>query len=95
MNDMSHLTLKVYTKSDCPWCERAKEWLDVQHVPYITVVLDDVAARNEFYDELGLLNGNRTMPQIVVEFLDGEQIHIGNYEALTTSRVETLFITAH
>jgi glutaredoxin len=87
------IELRVYSKTSCPWCEKAKVWLDEKKIPYTVLVLDDHAMRNRLYDEMGLEGDERTVPQVVVTYLDGEWVHIGGYQDLIASRVETLWFT--
>ena len=80
------MKIEMYSKTSCPWCSEAKDWLDARNIPYKLIVLDDIAARNAMYDSFGLEGTQRTVPQIVV---DGERI--GGYDKLIHSDVEDRF----
>lgn len=80
------MNIEVHTKTDCPWCVKAKEWLSERGIPFSLYVYDDLTERNGMYDHFGLHEGERTVPQIVV---DGERI--GGYSALIKSDVEDRF----
>ena len=65
--------VKVYTKSRCIYCDRAKDLLDNMGVKYEAILLDDNEERLDFYEEHSVT----TMPQIFV----GEK-RIGGYQEL-------------
>ena len=80
------MQLTVYSKSDCPWCVRAKEALSQHAVPYTEIVHDDESERQGFYASLGQKFGQtvKTMPQIVLK--DGAMEHlIGGHDDLIQS----------
>lgn len=85
------MELRVYSKTGCPWCERAVEWLVERKIPFDKILLDDDSVRNRLYDKMGLTGGERTVPQIVVTCQGEEWVRIGGYQELVTSRVETLW----
>jgi len=64
----------IYTKSNCPFCEKAKAWFTQHGHTYTQVVLDDEEQRLAFYQRLP---NARSVPQI---FIDGK--HIGTYNDL-------------
>ncbi|GIL38467.1 glutaredoxin [Roseiterribacter gracilis] len=79
-----HLT--VHSKSDCPYCVRAKEALTKHQVPYTEIVHDDESERQSLYAALGTKFGRplKTMPQIILK--DGAQEHlIGGHDELMQS----------
>lgn len=54
--------MKLFVKSWCPWCIRAREFLDQRGYRYQTVdVLDDRTA----YDEMIQLSGQRYTPTLL------------------------------
>jgi glutaredoxin 3 len=77
----------VYSKTDCPFCVRAKEWFDSHGFTYTENKLDDEEQRLAFYQRLNGVQENLTkgsenrpvnsVPQI---FIDGK--HIGGYDQL-------------
>lgn len=74
------MKIEVHSKTDCPYCKKAKEWLIDRDYHYEEFVYDDNDARQAMYDRFGLVAGQRTVPQIVV---DG--VLIGGYTQLITS----------
>jgi glutaredoxin 3 len=59
--------LKLYVKTWCPWCIRAKAWLDGKGYHYEEI---DVDADRAAYETMIRLSGQRLTPTLVV----GEQI---------------------
>lgn len=76
------MKIEVHSKTDCPYCVKAKAWLNDRNIPFELFVYDDAAERGLMYDRFGLQVGQRTVPQIVV---DGERI--GGYSDLVNSDV--------
>lgn len=67
--------VKVYTTTHCGFCQRAKEFLKSQAVPYVEVdVTGNDDERNQLVERSG---GQRTVPQIFI----GET-HVGGYSDL-------------
>jgi ribonucleoside-diphosphate reductase beta chain len=64
----------IYTKSNCPFCEKAKAWFTQHGHTYTQIVLDDEEQRLAFYQRLP---NARSVPQI---FIDGK--HVGTYNDL-------------
>ena len=56
--------VEIYTKTYCPYCQRAKELLQIKGVPYIEydVTTDPVRER-----EMRQRSGRETVPEIFVE----------------------------
>ena len=72
---------EIYTKTTCPWCDKAKEVLNELNIPYQEFILspgydEDKPQANQRYvsraDLLERMPGAKTVPQI---WIDGE--HIG------------------
>ena len=72
---------EIYTKTTCPWCDKAKEILNELNIPYQEFILspgydEDKPQANQRYvsraDLLERMPGAKTVPQI---WIDGE--HIG------------------
>jgi glutaredoxin 3 len=76
------MKIEVHSKTDCPYCVKAKAWLNERGIPFELFVYDDELERQQMYDRLGLVGSQRTVPQIVV---DG--MRIGGYTDLTKSDV--------
>lgn len=61
--------VKIYTKTTCPYCIRAKELLDSKGVEYKEIVTDGNTQLREEAKELS--GGKTTVPQI---FIDGVSV---------------------
>ena len=77
------MNIIVHTKTNCPWCDMAKEWLTEHGFEYSVIIHDDDAERQEFYERCG--NEVRTVPQI---FVDEERI--GGYQDLIHSNLQDI-----
>lgn len=55
--------VKVYTKSYCPYCVKAKKLLEHKKVPYEEVSIENDP---EFAEKLFAKSGFRTVPQIFI-----------------------------
>jgi len=67
----------IYTKSNCPFCEKVKAWFTQHGHSYTQIVLDDEEQRLAFYQKMSNGKEVRSVPQI---FIDGK--HIGTYNDL-------------
>jgi glutaredoxin len=76
------MNIKVYSKTNCPYCVSAKNWLKQRGYVYEEIVMDNDSERQKFYESVG--NGVRTVPQI---FVDGERI--GGFQDLIKSHLAT------
>jgi len=54
----------VYTKKDCPYCEKIKNVLDLTNLPYVSYTLGENFTKEEFYAEFG---EGSTFPQVVCD----------------------------
>jgi len=54
------MSLTVYTKNNCPNCDRAKAMLDNRNVGYVTINIEEDAGARDFL----LSQGFRSVPQI-------------------------------
>lgn len=61
----------VYTKTDCPYCDKVKVILSEKSIPYNVIVMDDDDERKTFYAKHGV----KTVPQA----FDEEGLLIGGY----------------
>ncbi len=77
------MKIEVHSKTDCPYCTKAKAWLSDRNISFELFVYDDADERNAMYDRFGLETGQRTVPQI---FVDG--VRLGGYSDLVKSDVE-------
>ena len=62
--------VKIYSKTRCPYCVKAKEWFDGNNVAYEEILLDQPTPflKESFKKDAP---GARTVPQIII---DGELI---------------------
>ena len=81
------MDITIYSKSDCPFCFRAKDWFNSHGFSYTENVLDDEEQRLAFYQKINgvqedLTKGSETRPVNSVPqiFIDGK--HIGGYDQL-------------
>ena len=75
------MEIKVYTKSDCPFCEMAKKWFDDNGFEYEAVLMDNEEERLALYQSINGIKENignppdirrvNSVPQI---FIDGEVV---------------------
>ena len=72
----------VYSKTICPYCAMAKEYLREHGIEYTEVGFDDDDARQSMYDELGLVGRQRTVPQVFIIESDGKPRRVGGYDEL-------------
>lgn len=56
-------TVVMYTKSNCPYCDWAKQLLAAKNLPYTEIRVDLDPAKRE---EMERLSGRRTVPQIFI-----------------------------
>ena len=76
--------LTVYSKNNCPFCDRAKALLESKGVPFKVIKMEDEPEAREFLVDQGL----RSVPQI---FKDGILLP-GGYQGLA-DRDEEFFTT--
>jgi glutaredoxin len=72
--------LTIYTKYDCPFCDRAKVLLENKGVPYKAINVQDDLDSKEFLMNQGL----RSVPQI----FDGTTLLPGGFQALDSKPAE-------
>ena len=77
----------IYTKTICPYCQMAKQYLIDHGITYTEVVYDDDAERIAMYDELALPAHQRTVPQVFIVQPNGTPRRIGGYSDLLNSDV--------
>ena len=56
--------IRLFIKRYCPWCHRARQWLDARGIEYETI---DVIADEAAYDEMIRLSGQELAPVIDVD----------------------------
>lgn len=57
-------TVKVFSTSTCPWCIRAKQYLEAKGVHFENV---DVSGNEQAQEEMVRLSGQMGVPVIVVD----------------------------
>lgn len=58
------MTIRLFIKPGCPWCDEAIDWLDARRIKYQKLdVIGDAAARREMHD----LTGQTKAPSIEVD----------------------------
>jgi glutaredoxin 3 len=60
---MSKMDVLIYSKTNCPFCEKAKAWFTQHGFPFTELKLDDEEARLAFYQKVP---GARSVPQIFI-----------------------------
>jgi glutaredoxin 3 len=68
--------LTVYSKNNCPFCDKAKYLLETKGVAYEEVKIDETPEAREFV----MSEGHRTVPQI---YKDGKLLVEGGYMGLS------------
>ena len=76
--------ITVYSKNNCPFCDRAKALLESKDIPFKVIKMEDEPDAREFLMDQGL----RSVPQI---FKDGVLLP-GGYQGLA-GKDETFFET--
>lgn len=59
----------IFSKTCCPYCERAKSLLAKRGVPFSSMELDQTSGGEQLLEELGSRTGEKTVPRI---FINGE-----------------------
>lgn len=58
------MTIRLFIKPGCPWCDEAIDWLDARRIKYQKLdVISDADARREMHD----LTGQSKAPSIEVD----------------------------
>ncbi len=84
------MKLEVHSKTDCPYCSKAKEFLKENGIEYAEFVYDDPVERNSMYDSLGLIGNQRSVPQIIL-ISNGVRQRVGGYTDLIKSDIVSIF----
>ena len=69
------MKVKIYTKDNCIWCDRAKGLLNAYSIEFKEVDLSDDGERQDFYKKIG--DNVKTVPQVFID-----QKRIGGYQDL-------------
>lgn len=81
------MVIEIYSKTNCPYCVKSKEYLQQNDISYVETLFDDAEDRQHMYDTLGLDSDKRTVPQILLVENDGRRIRIGGYTDLIHSDI--------
>ena len=80
----SYKMLTVYSKNNCPFCDKAKYLLKTKNVAYKEVKIDEDSEAREWL----IAQGHRTAPQIY----KGDELFVeGGYQGLVKLSDEELF----
>lgn len=64
----------IYTKTDCPYCIKAKKLLELKNQPYVESVIGRDILREDF---MSLFPDVRTVPFIIID-----DVKVGGYDKL-------------
>ncbi len=69
--------IKIYSKTNCKYCKRAKKMLNDSNISYEEIKLDDDDERKQFYEAINMLHNREvnSVPQILI----GDKL-IGGYD---------------
>ena len=81
------MKIEVHSRDGCPYCVKAVDWLTERSIPFTEIKHNDYAERQTFYDSLGLVGGDRTVPQVIVE-TDAGRERVGGYTQLVRSGLQ-------
>jgi glutaredoxin 3 len=84
------MEVKIYTKTNCPFCDLAKSWFGANDIPFTQISLDDDIVRAKFYEDVNknilLIEEHvKTVPQIFIG-----DVHIGGYDNLMARAGEVI-----
>ena len=54
----------VYSKQNCPYCDKVKKVLELTNLQYVVYTLDEDFTRDQFYSEFG---EGSTFPQVICD----------------------------
>ena len=72
---MTHYKVKIFTKDNCAYCVKAKNWLDTHNIQYEQFKIVDEETKKVFLQTVG--ENVRTVPQIYLN-----DVRIGGYTEL-------------
>jgi glutaredoxin 3 len=76
--------LTIYSKTVCPYCVNAKNYLKAKDIPFREINIEQDAEAREFIQKQGL----RTVPQI---FMDGKIFVEGGWSGLSKMSAEEIW----
>lgn len=74
-----NIKFKIISRDGCPYCVKAKELIISEGFDAEIIEMNDKTERNAFYDSLGLIGKDRTVPQIWKIDENGVENYIGGY----------------
>lgn len=74
-----NIKFKIVSRDGCPYCIKAKELIISEGFDAEIIEMNDKTERNVFYDSLGLVGKDRTVPQIWKIDENGIENYIGGY----------------
>jgi len=78
---MTEKQVKVYSTNTWPWCRKAKEWLDANHIKYQELnVAEDKTAREEMVN----MTHQMAVPTIMID----KDVVIGFNEKILKEKLE-------
>lgn len=81
-------SVEMYSKTACPFCVKAKQFLDNRNIPYDEYLVGGAATKRDIQTRVDAMGENvevRTVPQIFAQ-VDSDWHYIGGYEELTKVR---------
>ena len=56
------MNFTIYSKSNCPYCKKVKQVLELTKQPFVVYTLDEDFTKDQFYAEFG---EGSTFPQVI------------------------------
>lgn len=81
---MTYKTVTIYTKPNCPYCERSKALLRLKQVPYEEI---NIADKDDIREWLKA-EGHKTVPQL---YVDGKLMVVGGFHGLAELTDQELY----
>lgn len=74
---MEDLDVVIYSKNDCPWCDKARTLLNSKNIPFKELKLGTDFSREQLAEKVPFNYNKITVPQI---FFGND--HVGGYQDL-------------
>ncbi|KAJ2743152.1 Glutaredoxin [Coemansia sp. BCRC 34490] len=84
---ISDNSVMVFSKSYCPYCDRAKRLLDEKGIKFSAIELDNRKDGSDIQDHLAAISGQRTVPNV---FANGH--HVGGCDDTFVAFRTTKFV---
>lgn len=82
------MKIKIYSRENCPYCVKLKDWFKERNIEFLEVVLDNQEAIQEFLLECP---GLKTVPQILVD----DVLIFGGHDGFMKSDMKKVIETFH